>query len=382
MYRFGHIFYLVVFCIFCTFYNRLDAVEFNPGTPPPFASAILMEAETGKILYAYKPHLQRSPASTQKLLLLQVVLAMLQEGKFNMDEEVHTSARASKMGGSQVYLKQGEVFSLREMLSAITIASANDACVAVAEHIAGAAEGFVDLMNAEAKRIGLTQTYCVNVHGLDDTPKNNRNLTTAYDLAHLGQILLQHEQVLKWTSLRLKPFRQGEFMLYNTNTLLGKFKGIDGLKTGYTARAGSNLVATAQRGTMRLISVIMGGTNEKLRNRSTAHLLSWGFNFFEPVVLATAGDSTGFVPLDWGQKPQVTAHIKNDANTVIQATKKNQLVRQVLLPPMLEAPIAMGDSLGLLNISLGDSLLASIPLIAATTVERMSWWEMFMSYFD
>jgi D-alanyl-D-alanine carboxypeptidase (penicillin-binding protein 5/6) len=373
---------LLVCCAFLHTPERLAAVEFDPGDPPPFKAAVLIEAETGTVLYAYNPHLQRSPASTQKLLLMQVVLDMVHEGKFSMDDKIHTSARASGMGGSQVYLKQGEVFSLQEMMDTIAIASANDACVAVAEHVAGAVEGFVDLMNIQAKKIGLQQTVCVNVHGLDDTPQNNRNLTTAYDMALLGRTLLNHEQVLKWTSQRLKPFRQGEFMLYNTNTLLGKFKGLDGLKTGFTSRAGFNLVATAKRGDMRFISVILGSTSEKARNRSTAHLLSWGFNFFEHTSLAVAGDSTGSVALDWGHAPQVTAQTKDGAVVVMQGDKKNQLVRQVLLPEMLEAPVAAGDSLGLLNISLGDSLLAAIPLVAAADVGRMSWWEAFMRWFD
>ena len=377
--------FIIVLLVCCAFLNtpdRLAAVEFDPGSPPPFEAAVLIEAESGALLYAYNPHLQHSPASTQKLLLIQVVLEMVRQGKFSMDEKIHTSARASGMGGSQVYLKEGEVFSLEEMMEAIAIASANDACVAVAEHIAGAAEGFVDLMNAQAKKIGLQHTHCVNVHGLDDTPQNNCNLTTAYDMAMLGRDLLRYEQVLVWTSQRLKPFRQGEFLLSNTNTLLGKFKGLDGLKTGFTSRARFNLVATAQRGDMRFISVILGGTSEKARNRSTAHLLSWGFNFFEQVSLAAAADSTGSVTLDWGQALQVTAQTKADAVVVMQGDKKNQLVRQVVLPEMLEAPIAAGDSLGLLNISLGDSLLAAIPLVAAVGVERVGWWEMFMRWFD
>ena len=361
--------------------SPLGAVHFDPGPQPPYATAILIEAETGTVLFAYNPHLQRSPASTLKLMLELVVMDMVAAGKYSLDEPVQVSGWASRMGGSQVFLKQGEVFSLEELMEAVIIPSANDACVAVAEHIGGSVAGFVDLMNNCARELKLQHTRCVNVHGLDDTPRDNRNLTTAYDLAQIARSLLRYPKVLEWSSVRYKPFRQDRFMLYNTNKLLGRFKGMDGLKTGYTQRAGACLVSTAQRQGMRLISVIMGASGEKLRDRETARLLSWGFNNFSKLPVVEAGEVMGTVRLDWGLEPEVQAQTRDTVIAVLSPDQRRQLRRDLELPPEHPAPVEAGQKLGLLKVSVGDSLLAQIEVVAAKSVGRMSWWEKLMSYF-
>ena len=359
----------------------LGATSFDPGADPPYASAMLVEAETGAVLYQHNPDLPRSPASTQKLLLQLAVMDLDRDGKFALSESVRVSAWASRMGGSQVYLKQGEVFSVEELMHAIVIHSANDACVAVAEHIAGSAEAFVDLMNVRARELGLQHTRCVNVHGLDDTPRSNGNQTTAHDLARIARALLAYPQILEWSATRRMPFRQGKFTLENTNRLLGRFKGLDGLKTGYTQRAGYCLVATAERGGMRLISVIMGAPSERDRNRETTRLLSFGFNSYAKVALVEEGESVGTVALDWGLEPQVQVLTQGAATAVLTPLQEKQLQRQVTLPAEHPAPVAAGQELGLLRISVGDSLLAQVELVAATSVGRMGVWEKFVSWF-
>jgi len=346
-----------------------------------FASAILIEEETGAILFEYNARVRRSPASTQKLLLQLVVMDVVAEGKYALSDEVHTSAWASNMGGSQVFLKQGEVFPLSEMMRAIVMASANDACVAVAEHIGGSADGFVDLMNGRATTLGLSDTRSINVHGLDDTPSADGNFTSAYDLSQIARALLTHQQILEWSAVRIEPFRDGEFTLYNTNRLLGKFQNLDGLKTGYTARAGYCLVATAQRRGMRLISVIMGSPAERTRDRETARLLSWGFNHFSKAPIVTVGEQFGEVTLEWGVDPKVGAVTADSATAVLTTPQRHRLNRQIELPAMQPAPVEAGQKLGELKISLGDSLLARIDLVADRSVGRMSLWEMFLSYF-
>ena len=183
----------------------------------PFAAAILVEAETGTTLLDYNSQLPRSPASTQKLLLQLVVLDAVAEGRLSLQDSVYTSAWASRIGGSQVYLKQGEVFTLGELMESIAIASANDACVAVAEHFAGTSEEFVRSMNDKAEQLGCRQTRCVNVHGLDDTPTNGGNRSSAFDLSLVARALLVHPEALTWSSIRYKPLRDGKFMLYTTN---------------------------------------------------------------------------------------------------------------------------------------------------------------------
>jgi len=366
----------------------LSAVTPHLATAAPFdrddmdfAAAILVEAETGTVLFEHNSHALRSPASTQKLLLLLVLMEAVADGKYSLEDSVTTSAWASRMGGSQVYLKQGEVFTLGQLMEAITIASANDACVAVAEHVGGSVDGFVHMMNERAHALGLQNTMCVNVHGLDDTPGDDRNLTTASDLSRVALALLPHHPILKWSAVRYKPFRQGEFMLYTTNKLLGKYPDLDGLKTGYTTRAGFCLVATARRRDMRLVSVVMGSTAGKMRDRRTARLLSWGFNHFVKISVVEPGEQMGDVTIDWGLQPEVSAVTADTVVAVLTDGQRRRLKRKVDLPDELPAPVQKGDSLGVLSLTIGDSLLARVNLVAARSVERMSAWEMLMSYF-
>ena len=346
-----------------------------------FAAAILVEAETGTVLFQHNPHARRSPASTQKLLLLLVVMEAVADGKYSLEDSVTTSAWASRMGGSQVFLKQGEVFTLGQLLETITIASANDACVAVAEHLGGSVDGFVHMMTERARSLGVRNTMCVNVHGLDDTPGDDRNLTTASDLSRIALALLPHHPILEWSALRYKPFRQGEFMLYNTNQLLGKYPDLDGLKTGYTARAGFCLVATALRRDMRLVSVVLGSSAGKMRDSQTARLLSWGFNHFVKVPVVEPGEEMGKVAVDWGLQPEVAAVTADTVVAVLTDGQRRRITRVVELPDERPAPVQAGDSLGVLSLTIGDSLLARVHLVAAQTVEQMSVWEMLMSYF-
>ena len=361
--------------------SALHAADFDPGEDPPYAAAILVEAESGTVLFAHNPDLQRSPASTQKLMLVLVVMDLIKAGKFSLQDQIHVSRRAATTGGSQVFLAQGEIFPLTELMEAIVIPSANDACVAVAEHLGGSVEGFVGLMNGRAQDLGLQHTYSVNVHGLDDTPKDNRNLTTARDLSTIGRALLTYPKVLEWSSIRYKPFRNGEFMLYTTNKLLGRFQGLDGLKTGYTQRAGSCLVATAKRHEMRLVSVILGARGEKIRDQETRRLLSWGFNTFSKVPIVKNGELMGKVAVDWGFEPDVRVHTKDTIFAVLSPEQEKKLQRQVEMPSELPAPIDGGAELGKLKISLGDSLLAEVPIVAEKSVERMGLWDKLMTYF-
>ena len=369
----------LLFALFCA--SPAAAVDFDPGANPPYAAAILVEAETGTVLFEHNSRVQRSPASTLKLLFQLVVMELLEDGRVKLDEEVQVSREASRIGGSQVYLKQGEVFTLEKMMEAIAISSANDACAAVAEHIGGSVEGFVDMMNDHAGRLGLDQTYFVNVHGLDDTPKYNRNLTTAYDLSRIARALVRYPQALEWSSIRRKPFRPGKFTLYNTNGMLGRFRGMDGLKTGFTSRAGSCLVATAQRRNMRLISVILGAGSERIRERETARLLNWGFNTYKRVPLAQAGETMGEVVLEWGKEPGVEAQARDTVIAILSFDQAKLLQHRIELPAEYPAPVDAGDELGMLKVSLGDSLLATVELVAARSVESMGMWERLMSYF-
>ena len=366
----------------CLSWVPLQAAVFDPGPNPPYAAALLLEAESGTVLFAHHPDVRRSPASTQKLVLELVVLELVKAGKISLADSVSVSRRAARTGGSQVFLKRGEVFTLGELMEAVAISSANDACVAIAEHISGSTAGFVELMNERAQSLGMHDTRCVNVHGLDNTPVGKGNLSTARDLSKIARaLILAHPEALQWSSTRRKPFRNGKFMLRATNRLLGRFQGLDGLKTGYTRRAGSCLVSTATRHNMRLISVILGASSTSVRNRETRRLLSWGFNSFSRVPIVKTGELMGKVVIDWGLEPEVRVLAQDTVMAVLTPEQEKHIVRHLELPEELPAPVAAGDELGKLRVSLGDSLLAVVSIHAEKSIGRMGLWDKLMTYF-
>ena len=366
----------------CLSWVPLQAAVFDPGPNPPYAAALLLEAESGTVLFAHHPDVRRSPASTQKLVLELVVLELVKAGKISLADSVSVSRRAARTGGSQVFLKRGEVFTLGELMEAVAISSANDACVAIAEHISGSTAGFVELMNERAQSLGMHDTRVVNVHGLDNTPVGKGNLSTARDLSKIARaLILVHPEALQWSSTRRKPFRNGKFMLRATNRLLGRFQGLDGLKTGYTRRAGSCLVSTATRHNMRLISVILGASSTSVRNRETRRLLSWGFNNFSRVPIVKTGELMGKVVIDWGLEPEVRGLAQDTVMAVLTSEQEKHIVRHLELPEELPAPVAAGDELGKLRVSLGDSLLAVVSIHAEKSIGRMGLWDKLMTYF-
>ncbi len=346
------------------------------------AAAILVEAQTGKVLFSHNADLPRPPASTQKLLLELVMMDAVAAGEVSLEDTVHVSAEASRINGSQVFLRAGEAMPLGEMMKAAMVASANDACVAIAEHMSGTEANFVARMNAKARELGLAHTRVTNSYGLDTTPEGQGNITTARELAQIAVALLRHyPEVLEVSSLRHAPFREGTQTMHNTNKLLDRFAGMDGLKTGFTSRAGFCLVGTAQRRGMRLVSVVLGARNTRVRERETVRLLEWGFEHYAKVPLAEAGQSMGLVTLDWGAEPAVNAVLSNPLAVVLRTEQRRQLRSELELPAKHPAPVRQGQGLGKLKVSLGDSLLAEVDLVAEKSVDRVGLWERLMSYF-
>ena len=309
-----------------------------------------------------------------------VVLEKVADGELAIDDSIHVSAWASKIGGSQVYLKEGEVFSLEDLMKAIVIHSANDACVAVAEHVAGSAEGFIDMMNIRAQELDLTSTHFINVHGLDDMPGEG-NVTSARDIAAIAQRLVKMPHVLEWSSIQEEMFRGGEFKLENTNKLLGRFQGLDGLKTGYTHKAGFCLCATAERKGLRLISVILGAESNKARFDETARLLSAGFNqLTKKTLVAEGGPVPGAVPVSGGRKRQVAAMAASDLSVILP--KRAEAPVPVLVPVRgLKAPIARGDIVGTIELRLEDGEIISAPAAAAASVGRATIFDRIAQFF-
>jgi D-alanyl-D-alanine carboxypeptidase (penicillin-binding protein 5/6) len=336
---------------------------------PKAVSAILIEPETGRVLFEKYADLPRAPASIAKIMLELIVLERVQNGELHLSDSIRVSAWASRIGGSQVYLSENEAFTLEDMLRAITISSANDACVAVAEHIAGSAEGFVDLMNLRAREMGLTNTHYVNVHGLDDEPGAG-NVTTARDIATVARLLVTMPHVLDFSSTVEAPFRGGEFKLQNTNKLLGHFNGLDGLKTGYTTKAGFCLCATAQRNGMRLISVIMGAESNKMRFSETARLLGAGFaQLRRNVVLEAGAPIAQGVPVSGGRKTVVSAVAASPLTVILP--QRVAPPEPVLVPKRgLRAPIAKGDTIATVELRLPEGDVVSAPVVAAAAMKR------------
>jgi len=256
--------------------------------PVPCASAILVDVRSGAVLHEQDADVARAPASLVKMMVQLLVLQEIAEGGLSLSDSVLTSRNAATMGGSQVYLKEGEVQTVHALLQAVAIASANDAAVALAERVAGSEAAFVERMNRKALRLGCRSTHFTNVHGLD-LRRQERAVTTARDLSIIARALLQHPLALELASTRRAPFRGGVFWLDNTNKLLGRCEGVDGLKTGWNPRAGACLAATAERDGARLLTVVLGAPGGTGRFDVSRELLDAGFAARRVLAAATAG---------------------------------------------------------------------------------------------
>ena len=366
--------------LLCLFLIALLApsLSFSAEEPrrAPYESALLIEAETGQVLFAHEPARRQLPASIVKMMVMLLVMEAVERREIDLDDPIRTSARASRIGGSQVYLKEGEVFPLRDLLKAMVIASANDAAVAIAEKVAGAVEEFVAMMNARARELGMTGTHYANVHGLPPGPGQEENFTTARDIALLARQLTRFPLLLKWGSTVRDEFRGGKFMLYNTNRLVRTFPGVDGFKTGHYGEAGFNLCATAEKGGLRLISVVLGSPSSPLRFRETEKLLSMGFRLYKKVTLFSKGDPVGnTIPVVKGVKKTTTLVAAEPVTFLIQRKDERQVSTRRKIPEPLEAPLAKGQRVGELEVVLRDQVIKAFPLLASEEIARKSWFK-------
>ncbi len=243
----------------------------------PYVGAIVIDNAKGKVIFEKNADKKSYPASTLKLMDLLIILEQVKAGVLRLDDKVPVTAEASRMGGTQVFLKEKEVFTIDELLYALMIQSANDAAVALAIHIAGSKDAFAELMNQRAKELGMKSTEFHSVHGLPPGPGQQPDITTARDMAILAREVLKFPEMLRYTSTRERGFRNNKFVMRSHNPLLKSFKGCDGLKTGYFSAAGFSIVATAKRGDIRVIAIILGSKNKKTRNTKAAELLAKGF---------------------------------------------------------------------------------------------------------
>ena len=301
----------------------------------------------------------------------------LDDGRIGWDDMVQTSAAAAAKGGSQIYLEENEQLPLEEMLKSIVVSSANDCACAMAEHIAGSEAAFVEMMNARAEQLGMTDTRFVNCTGLDDEPEAAEHLTTAYDIALMSRELLGHEAIKKYTTIWMDTVRDGQFGLSNTNKLVRFYDGTTGLKTGYTSAAGHCLSASAERNGMELIAVVLHCASSTDRFESAKALLNYGFSSYA-LVTAAPEQPLMPVPVDMGTADTVQPVLASEGNTVlVEKEKAGMLERKVTLEPRVTAPVAAGQPLGELTVLDGDTVLLTVPITAGEDVMRRSWGQVF-----
>lgn len=351
---------------------------------PNYKAAILMDGETGQVLSEYNAHKQVIPASIVKMMVLLLVMEHIEAGKLHLSDIVTVSAWASKIGGHQVYLAEGETFTLSELLKAVAISSANDASTAIAEYLAGDTDACVKMMNIRAKELEMENTTFANVHGLPPGKGQKENYTTAYDIALLARELLKYPQLFTWTSTIEDTFRNGTFTLTNTNRqLIRKYRGVDGLKTGFHSRgAGFNVCVTAKRGDRRLIAVVMGAERKVDRYRAVVELLNRGFNQFERVVVLRKGFTVGEpVPISRGKKRMTTLVASKDVVILLEKGKDQQIQQEIDIPvDRIIAPVQQGMRFGEVVISVGERVIKRVDLVTEEDIEkgnfvdRLKWW--------
>lgn len=339
-------------------------------------AAVLMDAATGEILYEQDIHTQYPPASMVKMMVALIVMEKVREGSLRLEDSITISGRAAKIGGSQVYLKQGEVFTLEELMKALMIHSANDASTAIAETVAGSVEAFVDLMNLKAQEIGMKDTVFHSVHGLPPGKGQEKDLSSAHDMALLGRVLSQNPKILQWASTVEEPFRGGQFTLHNTNKLLTRYKGMDGIKTGYIRESGFCITATAMRDTTRMIAVVMGAPTDAVRTVETTRLLTLGFNTYKTLTLATAGQPLKQrLKVKSGKTPDIGLKYASDLRVSVNVNKASEVVFTEELPEKIDAPVQEGAIVGKATAKLGDRILGQVDVVSAETNLKASLWE-------
>ena len=343
----------------------------------PGKSAILMDMATGAVLYEQNAHEKLAPASVTKVMTMLLIMEAIDSGKIGWDDTVTVSESAAAKGGSQIYLKVGETMSVSDMLKSVAVSSANDCACALAEHIAGSEGAFVEKMNIRAGQLGMKDTHFVNCTGLDDDENAREHLTSAYDIAIMSrELMLNHPDIQKFTTIWMDTVRGGAFGLSNTNKLVRFYPGATGLKTGFTSSAGYCLSATAQRDGLGLIAVILGSKTSQERFAGCKAMLDYGFANFALVKPELPAENS--IPVKLGTQKYVTAVPGEDVKLLIDKGQKDQVNIQVALEETLTAPISKGQKVGTLTVRVGDQVLRQVPMVAQDAVPRLTWWDLFV----
>ena len=355
---------IVISLITLTNYNIVKANDFDVSVD----SAILLEAETGEVIFEKNADKKVPPASITKIMTLLLSMEAIEDGKLNLDDKIEVSRKAESMGGSQIFLPAGVELKLEKLLEAVSMASANDASVAVAEAVGGSYNNFIAMMNERANELGMKNTNFVNSTGL---PAEN-HYSTARDISIMARELIKHEKVLEWTSTWLDYIELPErkAMVVNTNELIKKYDGLDGLKTGHTQEAGFCLAGTAENNNMRLISVVLNGDTLKEREEATTELMDYGFNTFRKTTVVEKDKKINNIVVSNGKKTVTTGTTENEYKTLVRVGQSDNIETKVNLNKEIKAPITKGDVLGQITILKNEEKAGTVNIIAEEKIKK------------
>ncbi|WP_182199460.1 D-alanyl-D-alanine carboxypeptidase family protein [Paraliobacillus salinarum] len=341
------------------------------------SSAILIERDSGGIMYEKNAHEQLPPASMTKMMTLLLIMEALDENKITLDEKIRVSEYASSMGGSQIFLEEGEEMTVDDLLKGIAIASGNDASVALAERIAGSEKAFVAMMNEKVKELGLENTLFQNTTGL---PEDN-HFSTAYDMAVIAKELLKYETITNYTKIYEDYLRKGtedEFWLVNTNKLVKFYQGVDGLKTGYTSEAKYCLTATAKKENMRVVAVVMGAESPKKRNKAITQMLDYAYSQYKTELLYKKDQPVTQISMLKADKNKVNVVTGDSVSVLLEkGSNKTGIKTTVKIDKNLSLPLKKGSKVGLLQVTQNGKKITETPLLLEHTMEKASTWKLF-----
>jgi D-alanyl-D-alanine carboxypeptidase (penicillin-binding protein 5/6) len=369
-----------IFCLFLVLLLTVPAAAANSSVADslsvPAPSVILMERSTGTVLFEKNADQRLAPASITKVMTLLLTMEAIERGQLAADQQVTVSREAMRLGGSTAFLHEGERYTINEMLKAVTIASANDGSVVLAEAVAGTEETFVAMMNERAAQLGMTGTHFTNCHGLDDP----QHYTTARDVAIMSRTLLEHKDIRTYTTIWIDALRDGTFQLANTNRLVRYYDGTTGLKTGTTSKAGSCIAASAERDGMELIAVVLHADNTDDRYDSARKMLDYGFAGYAS--MAVWPDEVLLpIPVILGRGREVQPVLDREETVIFEKHKKSLITKRVELAEDVKAPVEKGQKLGEIVVECEGTVLARVPIIAAAEIEKLTWWDVFKNLF-
>lgn len=370
-----------ILIVFLSVFSFVTLVYAEEDFAPNSKSAILIEASTGRILYEKNSDEPLKPASMTKIMSMLLIMEAVDSGKITLSDSVMISKNAASMGGSQIFLQEGDTYKVEELLKGIAVASGNDAVVAMAEKVGGSVENFVSMMNEKAKELGLSNTHFVNPHGLDA----NDHYSSSRDMSIMASELVKHEKILEFTSIYedyLKKPDGSSTWLVNTNRLVRFYNGVDGLKTGFTEGAGYCITTTAKRDNMRLISVVMGVETPDQRSSDTTNLLNYGFNTYQVKSILKAEEVLGNVSVIGGKKEQVDVILEHDITDISKITEDSMTFTHELKLNEVKAPVLKGDRIGTVLVKNQNGEVVKEEIVTVReSIEKASIWDLWKRNF-